>query len=59
MGVDGSLEINLINDNPGSDKAPNWLLTLKLPFFFAARFNGPKTGQFDGNWTLPPLVEIK
>jgi hypothetical protein len=29
MGVDGSLEINLINDNPGSDKAPNWLLTLK------------------------------
>ena len=58
-GADGSLEIYLTSDNPGPDKASNWLPTPKGPFFFAARFYGPKAGLIDGSWTLPPLVEIK
>ena len=58
-GADGSLEIYLTSDNPGPDKASNWLPTPKGPFFFVARFYGPKAGLIDGSWTLPPLVEVK
>ena len=59
IGADGSLEIYLTSDNPGPDKASNWLPTPKGPFFFVARFYGPKAGLIDGSWTLPPLVEVK
>jgi hypothetical protein len=58
-GADGSLEIYLTSDNPGPDKASNWLPTPKGPFFFVARFYGPRPNMIDGSWTLPPLVEIK
>lgn len=58
-GADGSLEIYLTSDNPGPDKASNWLPTPKGPFFFVARFYGPRSNLIDGSWTLPPLVEIK
>ncbi len=57
QGPDGSLEIYMQHDNPGSDKASNWLPAPKGPFFFVARFYGPKQPAMDGTWTLPPLVE--
>ena len=57
QGPDGSLEIYIQNDNPGPDKASNWLPAPKGPFFFVARFYGPKQAAMDGTWKLPPLVE--
>ncbi|MFM7735864.1 MAG: DUF1254 domain-containing protein, partial [Alphaproteobacteria bacterium] len=58
-GADGSLEIYLTSDDPGPDRAANWLPTPKGPFFFVARFYGPGAGLLDGSWTLPPLVELE
>jgi hypothetical protein len=57
QGADGSLEIYMQHDNPGPDKASNWLPAPKGPFFFVARFYGPRQSAMDGTWTLPPLVE--
>lgn len=59
QGADGSLEIYIQNDNPGPEKASNWLPAPKGPFFFVARFYGPKQSLIDGTWNLPPLVEAK
>lgn len=56
---DGSLDIYLQSDNPGPDKASNWLPTPKGPFFFAARFYGPRASLLDGSWKLPPMVEVQ
>lgn len=57
QGPDGSLEIYVQNDNPGPDKASNWLPAPKGAFFFVARFYGPKQAAMDGTWKLPLLVE--
>ena len=59
QGADGSLEIYMQADNPGPDKESNWLPSPRGPFFFAARFYGPKQEALDGSWTLPPLIEAK
>jgi len=56
---DGSLEIRIQNDNPGPDRVSNWLPAPKGPFYFAARFYGPKQSLIDGSWNLPSIVEAK
>jgi hypothetical protein len=57
LGADGSLEIFLQHENPGPDKASNWLPTPAGPFFFVARLYGPKAAALAGEWQLPPLQE--
>ena len=57
LGPDGSLEIYMQSDDPGPDKASNWLPAPKGPFFFVARLYGPKQAAIDGTWKLPPLTE--
>ena len=57
QGADGSLEIYMQVDNPGPAKGSNWLPAPAGPFFFVARFYGPKKEALDGSWALPPLVE--
>ena len=57
QGPDGSLEIYIQSDKPGPDEVSNWLPAPKGPFFFVARFYGPKQAAMDGTWKLPPLVE--
>jgi hypothetical protein len=59
QGADGSLEIYIQNENPGPDKASNWLPAPDGPFFFVARFYGPKASLIDGTWKLPPLIEAR
>lgn len=56
-GADGSLEIYIQSANPGPEKESNWLPAPKGPFFFVARFYGPRQPAMDGTWTLPPLIE--
>jgi hypothetical protein len=57
LGADGSLEIFLQHENPGPDKASNWLPTPAGPFFFVARLYGPKAAALAGEWQLPALQE--
>jgi hypothetical protein len=59
QGADGSLEIYIQNEHPGSEKAANWLPAPAGPFFFVARFYGPQPALMDGTWKLPQLVETK
>ena len=54
---DGGLTLYLQAESPGADTESNWLPTPKGPFFFAARFYGPKAEILDGRWLLPPLVK--
>jgi hypothetical protein len=54
-GADGSLEIYIQNDRPEGERAANWLPAPKGPFFFVARFYGPKPELIAGKWTLPAL----
>jgi hypothetical protein len=57
QGPDGSLEIHIQHDNPGPELESNWLPAPKGPFYFVARFYGPKQSLVDGSWELPPVVE--
>ena len=59
LGGDGSLEIYIQNENPGPDKASNWLPAPAGPFFFVARLYGPKSSVLKGTWKLPQLIEAK
>jgi hypothetical protein len=54
-GADGSLEIYIQHDRPEGARASNWLPAPKGPFFFVARFYGPRPELIDGTWTLPAL----
>ncbi|MCP9836401.1 DUF1254 domain-containing protein [Cyanobium sp. N.Huapi 1H5] len=59
LGADGSLEIYIQSENPGADKASNWLPAPAGPFFFVARLYGPKDPVLKGTWKLPRLTEVK
>lgn len=59
LGADGSLEIYIQSENPGADKASNWLPAPAGPFFFVARLYGPKDPVLKGTWKLPRLTAVK
>lgn len=59
QGKDGSLEIYLQHDSPGTDKESDWLPTPKAPFFLVSRMHGPKQPLIDGTWKEPALIELK
>ena len=59
LGTDGSLEIYVQSENPGTDKVSNWLPAPAGPFFFVARLYGPKDPVLKGTWKLPRLTEVK
>jgi hypothetical protein len=52
---DGGLTIWLQHDSPGPERESNWLPTPAGPFFFAARFYGPRAEILEQRWKLPPL----
>ncbi len=59
LGTDGSLEIYIQSENPGTEKVSNWLPAPAGPFFFVARLYGPRDPVLKGTWTLPRLTEVK
>lgn len=59
LGTDGSLEIYIQSENPGTEKVSNWLPAPAGPFFFVARLYGPKDPVLKGTWKLPRLTEVK
>src|SRR5262249_61134144 len=59
LNADGSLDIYLQNESPGSDKESNWLPTPAQPFSLHARLYSPRKAAIDGSWTMPPVEQVK
>ena len=56
--ADGSLDIYLQSENPGADKASNWLPTPARPFSLHARLYSPRRAAIDGTWAMPPVEKV-
>ncbi|QAY97345.1 hypothetical protein CWB41_11250 [Methylovirgula ligni] len=54
--ADGSLDLYFQNDNPGSDKEPNWLPAPKGPFNLTMRLYAPTPDALTGKWSPPPVT---
>lgn len=52
---DGSLDLYLQHDSPGSDKEPNWLPAPDGPLGVTMRLYSPQTAVLDGSWAPPPV----
>jgi hypothetical protein len=55
--ADGSIDIYVQHDSPGSDKAANWLpAPASGPFNLTLRMYWPDPSLFDGSWTIPGVA---
>jgi hypothetical protein len=54
--ADGSLDLYIQADTPGSGKEPNWLPVDKKPFTLLMRLYSPKSEFLAGSWTPPAVV---
>jgi hypothetical protein len=52
---DGSLDLYLQHDNPGPDKAPNWLPAPLGPLGVTMRVYWPRDEVLSGAWVPPPV----
>lgn len=53
--ADGSLDLYIQADSPGTGKEANWLPVAKLPFTLMLRLYWPRSEVLDGAWTPPPV----
>lgn len=56
FGADGSLDIWVQHDNPGQDRAANWLPAPAGGFSLCLRLYAPHPEALDGRWNPPPLA---
>ncbi len=56
---DGSLDIYLQHENPGSDKESNWLPAPKGPLGVTMRLYAPKPAALSGDWSPPAIKKVK
>jgi hypothetical protein len=54
--ADGSLDLYVQADTPGSAKEANWLPVAKAPFTLMLRLYAPKSEVLDRTWTPPPIA---
>jgi hypothetical protein len=54
--ADGSLDIYVQHDSPGTDKESNWLPAPAGSFNLALRIYWPEPAAISGEWTPPPVV---
>ncbi len=55
--ADGSTDLYIQHDSPGSDKESNWLPAPKGDFILAFRFYWPDDSIINGKWS-PPVVKL-
>jgi hypothetical protein len=56
--ADGSLDIFIGHDNPGPDRASNWLPAPAGPFTMTLRAYLPKPDLLSGTYRLPPMTAV-
>ena len=56
VNADGSLDLYIQADSPGSEKESNWLPVANAPFTLLMRLYSPKPEFLEGRWTPPPVV---
>jgi hypothetical protein len=57
--ADGGLTLHIQNESPGKAEESNWLPAPKGPFFLVMRVYWPKEEALTGQWTAPPLQQVK
>ena len=57
--ADGSLDLFIQPDSPGTDKEGNWLPVAKAPFTLLMRLYSPKAAILDGTWTPPAVKRVE
>jgi hypothetical protein len=59
LNPDGSLDIYIQKDSPGTDKESNWLpAPASGPFTMNLRLYWPKAEALDGTWSPPPVRRV-
>jgi hypothetical protein len=56
--ADGSLDLYLQHDSPGSAKESNWLPAPKGPLGVTMRLYSPQAPVLNGTWTPPPVRRV-
>lgn len=56
---DGSLDLYIQNESPGSDKESNWLPAPKGKLGVTMRLYAPKASVLTGEWNPPPIRLVK
>jgi hypothetical protein len=56
--ADGSLDIYLQAQSPGSEKEANWLPTPPGPFNLTLRNYFPQAAAYDGSYKVPPVKKV-
>ncbi|WP_342214951.1 DUF1254 domain-containing protein [Pseudomonas sp. TH41] len=57
--ADGGVTLFIQHESPGLDKEANWLPAPKGPFAMYMRLYWPQVQALSGNWTAPPLEQLK
>jgi hypothetical protein len=55
---DGSIDIWIQHDSPGTERESNWLPSLGATFNVILRIYFPKQQVLDGTWTPPPVQRL-